>query len=203
MKKILVSSNLCFDKYKNVNIDVKKDLNNYLITIGYCPIYYYSDKINYKFLSKCDGLVLSGSGNINLIKKNKLNFLRDKFELKLFKYFKKEKKPILAICRGLQLISSYQKAKIIKVKNHVRTNHYIYFDRNKEHFKKKLKVNSYHDYGIKNNNIKNFNLIARCQNNFLELAYNKKYKFLGLMFHPERYNISQIEINKFVKKFFK
>ena len=35
------------------------------------------------------------------------------------------------------------------------------------------------------------------------ILMNKKYKFLGLMFHPERYNISQIEINKFVKKFFK
>ena len=33
MKKILVSSNLCFDRYKNINMDVKKDLNNYLIAI--------------------------------------------------------------------------------------------------------------------------------------------------------------------------
>ncbi len=203
MKKILVSSNLFFDSYKNINIDVKKDLNNYLITIGYCPIYYYSNKINYKFLSKCDGLILSGSGNINLIEKNKLNILRDKFELKLFKYFKKRKKPILAICRGFQLISSFQKAKILKVKNHVRTNHYIYFDRNKKNLKKKIIVNSYHDYGIKNNNLKSYNLVARCKNNFIELAYNKKYNFLGLMFHPERYNISQITINKTLKKFFK
>ncbi len=203
MKKILVSSNLCFDSYENINMDVKKDLNNYLITNGYFPIYYYSNKINYKFLSKCDGLILSGSGNINLIEKKKLNFLRDKFELKLFKYFKKRKKPILAICRGFQLISSYQKAKILKVKNHVRTNHHIYFDRKIENLKKKLIVNSYHDYGIKNINLKNYNLVARCKNDFIELAYNKKYNFLGLMFHPERYNISQITINKTIKKFFK
>ena len=58
MKKILVSSNLCFDRFNNINIDVKKDLNNYLIENKYYPIYYYSDRINYKFLSKCDGLIL-------------------------------------------------------------------------------------------------------------------------------------------------
>lgn len=203
MKKILVSSNLNLDNHKNINIDVKKDLNNYLITIGYYPIYYYASEINYKFLSKCDGLILSGSGNINLIEKNKLNFLRDTFELKLFNYFKKRKKPILAICRGFQLISSCQKAKILKVENHVRTKHHIYFDTNKKNFKKKLIVNSYHNYAIVNNNIKNYDLIARCKNNFVELAYNKKNNFLGLMFHPERYNVSQISINKTIKNFFK
>ena len=49
MKKILVSSNLNLDNHKNINIDIKKDLNNYLITIGYYPIYYYASEINYKF----------------------------------------------------------------------------------------------------------------------------------------------------------
>lgn len=203
MKKILVSSNLCFDRFNNINIDVKKDLNNYLIENKYYPIYYYSDRINYKFLSKCDGLILSGSGNINLIEKNKLNFLRDKFELKLFKYFTKNKKPVLAICRGFQLVSSYQKAEVIKIKNHVRSNHNIYFSNDNEYFKKKLTVNSYHEYGIKSINLKNFNFVARCKSNFMELAYSKKNNFLGLMFHPERYNFSQITINKSIKKFFK
>ena len=31
----------------------------------------------------------------------------------------------------------------------------------------------------------------------------KKFKILGLMFHPERKNISQPNINKLVYKFFK
>ena len=153
MKKILVSSNLNYDNHMNINIDVKKDLNNYLIINNYLPVYYYSNKIDYRLLSKCSALILSGSGNINQLEKNKLNWLRDNFELKLFKYFKKNKKPIIAICRGFQLILSKEKAKIIKVKNHVRKNHQIYFNKLEKIFtKKKLLVNSFHNYGIKNIN---------------------------------------------------
>ena len=94
----------------SINILVKKDLNKYLIDNNYLPVYYYSKNLNQKLLSECDGLILSGSGNINKVEKNKLNLLRDNFELKLFRYFRKKKKPIIAICRGFQLISS-QKGK--------------------------------------------------------------------------------------------
>ena len=91
MKKILVSSNLNYDKHMSINILVKKDLNKYLIDNNYLPVYYYSKNLNQKLLSECDGLILSGSGNINKVEKNKLNLLRDNFELKLFRYFKKKK----------------------------------------------------------------------------------------------------------------
>ena len=204
MKKILVSSNLHYDNHMNINIDVKKDLNSYLIINNYLPVYYYSNKIDYKLISKCKALILSGSGNINQLEKNKLNLFRDNFELKLFKYFKKKKKPIIAICRGFQLILSKEKAKIVKVKNHVRKNHQIYFNKLEKTFtKKKMLVNSYHNYGIKNINLKNYDIFAQSSDRCIELAYNKKHKFLGLMFHPERYNPSQIVINKIIKKFLK
>ena len=64
-------------------------------------------------------------------------------------------------------------------------------------------VNSYHNYGIKNINLKNYDIFAQSSDRYIELAYNKKHKFLGLMFHPERYNTSQIVINKIIKKFLK
>ena len=64
-------------------------------------------------------------------------------------------------------------------------------------------VNSYHNYGIKNINLKNYDIFAQSSDRCIELAYNKKHKFLGLMFHPERYNPSQIVINKIIKKFLK
>ena len=127
-EKILVSSNLNYDKHMSINILVKKDLNKYLIDNNYLPVYYYSKNLNQKLLSECDGLILSGSGNINKVEKNKLNLLRDNFELKLFRYFRK-KKPIIAICRGFQLISSQEKVKIIKVKNHVKTIHSIFLNK--------------------------------------------------------------------------
>ena len=203
MKKILVSSNLNYDKHMSINILVKKDLNKYLIDNNYLPVYYYSKNLNQKLLSECDGLILSGSGNINKVEKNKLNLLRDNFELKLFRYFRK-KKPIIAICRGFQLISSQEKVKIIKVKNHVKTIHSIFLNKLRYIFnQKKLSVNSFHNYGIKDINLKNYDVVGVSKDKFVELAYNRKKRTLGLMFHPERYNVSQIVINKIIKNFLK
>ena len=65
-----------------------------------------------------------------------------------------------------------------------------------------LNVNSYHNYKIKNLS-NNFINIAQSNDGSTEIAYSKKFKILGLMFHPERKNISQPNINKLVYKFFK
>ena len=49
----------------------------------------------------------------------------------------------------------------------------------------------------------NFENIAETNDNSIEIAYAKKEKILGLMFHPERKNFSQIPINKLVFNYFK
>ena len=79
--------------------------------------------------------------------------------------------------------------------------HKIYLNSQKEILLHCLFVNSYHDYGIKTINSQNYDLIAVSKYKFVELAYSKKDKFLGIMFHPERYNTSQIIINKTLKNF--
>ncbi|HOJ76930.1 MAG TPA: gamma-glutamyl-gamma-aminobutyrate hydrolase family protein [Bacillota bacterium] len=62
-----------------------------------------------------DGLLLSGGGDIDpalyqeqRIKSHRLTNVdpeQDRFEIALFRYFLKEKKPILAICRGMQILN--------------------------------------------------------------------------------------------------
>ena len=67
-----------------------------------------------------------------------------------------------------------------KINNHVQIHHKI-----KSNDDYPLKVNSYHQYGIKKLG-RNFEIIAYSQDNQIEAIKNKKYNWLGWMWHPER-----------------
>ena len=81
---------------------------------------------NVSDLEKCDGIVLSGGedvhpkyyGKPSYWRKRKalkleVNEARDKFELKVIDKAVKSKKPILGICRGLQIANVYFKGTLI------------------------------------------------------------------------------------------
>ena len=65
---------------------------------------------NYRF----QGIIFSGGNDLYNLKKKKENFLRDKLEKKLIKFFFKKKIPMMFICRGMQLISSLYSIKLVK-----------------------------------------------------------------------------------------
>ena len=60
-----------------------------------------------------------------------------------------------------------------------------------------INVNSFHNYVILTLP-KIFDVIVKHKDNTIELAYSKKFKILSMMFHPERKNRSQANINKLV-----
>ena len=59
------------------------------------------------------------------------------------------------MCRGSQLVGSIFNHKIIKVKNHVSKNHDLKIVKNSL-IKKKIEVNSYHNFAIKDVSINFF-----------------------------------------------
>lgn len=150
-----------------------------------------------------DGLILSGGNDLYSIKKKKENLIRDKNETRLLEYAIKKSIPILAVCRGFQFVNNYFGGTLKKIKNHVNINHEIIFNKKFPNVsKKKLNTNSFHNYAIRNL-ANNFENIAEANDNSVEIAYAKKEKILGLMFHPERKNFSQLYINKLVFNYFK
>ena len=206
MKNIFVSSQILIDNHKQTKILASNDLINYFQSLNINLNFGFSlnNKIINKIVNSNKGLILSGTGDINKLKKNKKNFLRDKFEKKLITKFIYKKKPILCICRGFQLYASINKGKFSKSKKHVRKSHNLEIYKNSKFIKNQnLKVNSYHNYTITNIDKKKINVISTTKDGSIEIAEGKTSKILCIMFHPERKNVSQFKINQIIKSFFK
>jgi gamma-glutamyl-gamma-aminobutyrate hydrolase PuuD len=204
-KKIFISPILKKNKYKEIEFSVGKNWYNFLKKLNYNYYSFYSSSINdiEENLSFSSGVIIQGTGDISKVKKNSENFLRDQFEKKVIDICLKKKIPILGVCRGFQLMNYLFKGKIKKVGDHIKINHYIYFA-NKKNFLKtsKIKVNSFHNYSISNLG-RVLRPVAKCKEGFIEMAENKEYMILCMMFHPERKNFSQSAINLIIKNFFK
>ena len=203
MKSITLSSKIIIDKYKKINFQIDQDLNIFLKELGFShiPIVLKNKNVDFKILKKSSGLILAGGGDLYKYKKNKVNKIRDNYEKKLFKYYYKKNKPILAICRGFQLIVDIYGIKLERINNHVRKFHSLKIDRSKYIKDKSLKVNSYHNYCIKDLP-KNFIKVSNTKDGSIEIAEHKSKKILCLMFHPERKMKSKKNILKSIKNFF-
>ena len=203
MKNFIVSSKLYLDKYgvlsSSYDIDVQNLLNS--LNIKIIPYLNFKKKFSSK-IKEAKGLILLGGGDIYKYNKKKENKIRDKIETKLFKEFYKANKPILAICRGFQLIMHLNKISLIKKDGHVRKKHKLIIKNSRFIKFKNLNVNSFHNYSIfKLPN--NFKSVSKHQDGSIEIAEHKKKRILCLMFHPERKMKSQKILLKELKKFFK
>ena len=158
--------------------------------------------MNFESISKnSDALLICGGGEIGKFSKRAIDHKRDIFEKKLLKSFTKKNKPVLAVCRGFQLIASLNSGKFSKSKNHVRKTHYLKIIKNSKYIKyRNLITNSYHNNVIKKIG-KKFRVVSNSNDGFIEIAEHLNKKILCFMFHPERYNNSNRDIKNIVKNF--
>lgn len=156
-----------------------------------------------------DGLILSGGGDPdpNLYGEDCLQELgditpeRDTFELAILEEFLKTKKPILGICRGLQLMNVFYDGTLYQDIKYVDTNiqhkqkwladlptHDINILENNilfEIFGKKARTNSFHHQMIKDLG-RELTSIATANDGVIEAIQNKNYPFFyGVQWHPE------------------
>ena len=203
MKTLVVSTKISIDKHKKINFHIDQDLSNFLnrLKVKIIPVVLKNNKLDLNSVKYADGLIIAGGGDISKKRKNKVNQIRDSYEKKLFKYYYKKNKPILAICRGFQLIADIYGIKLEKINNHVRKFHSLKIGRSKFIKDKTLKVNSYHNYCIKDLP-KSFINVSNTKDGSIEIAEHKSKKILCLMFHPERKMKSKKNILKSIKIFF-
>jgi N5-(cytidine 5'-diphosphoramidyl)-L-glutamine hydrolase len=133
-----------------------------------------------------DLIIISGGNDIFSYKKIKQNYLRNQIDYKCVKKAINYNISIIGICYGAQFLANFFGNKIIKIKNHVRINHDLHI-KNKLYLNKdKIKVNSFHNFGIINSS-KNLEVLGVCEDKTIEFFKIKNQNFFGIMWHPERY----------------
>ncbi len=202
MKYVLVSQSFSFIKKRNeirdfIDIRLVSFLKKCNLNIILIPNNYENLK-NLLKIKKIKGIILSGGNdifyNLKEIKKDfkikKLSKNRNSIEKKLVSFATKKKLPVIGICRGFQYLNVLGGGKITRIKDHVAIRHKIKIQKsNKYSSLKKLiakNVNSFHNFGIKDNELsKKFDILAFSKN-LVEAAINQKESQLGIMWHPER-----------------
>ena len=183
-----------FYNKKELRFCIDTKLIDWVLFLGFKPLLVSDLKtLNSFFVQssfKINGIILSGGNNIN--KKS----LRYKIEKRLTEISKKKKIPLLGICHGLQFINSVEGGSLKKINNHVRINHKI-----RSNNTYPLKVNSFHEYGIKKLG-RNFEIIAYSEDHQIEAIKHKKYNWLGWMWHPERDKKFDKKLVQITKKMF-
>lgn len=179
---------------KELRFCIDTKLIDWVSSLGFQPLLVSDIKTLNFFLKqnkfKIKGILLSGGNDINK------NSLRYKIEKQLADISKKKKIPLLGICHGLQFINFLEGGSLKKINNHVGVYHKI---KSKDGYP--LKVNSFHEYGVKKLG-RNFRIIAYSSDDQIEAIEHKKYNWLGWMWHPERERVFNKNLKKIAKSFF-
>ena len=171
------------------------DFISYLENLGITPLMIpnnLKDLNNYLSAFKIKGIILTGGNNVDPKKYKSLSHLsdvypeRDETEKILFNYAIDKELPILGVCRGFHFINAELGGKLTHdISGHVNINHILVSS--KSNYNKK-EVNSFHNHGIKNNQLSNkLDCLAITIDGFVEVYENKIAKILGFQWHPERY----------------
>ena len=114
MRNILITQKVFIDKHGQLNWSLENSWFKYFNKekINLIPLNFDTDNKEKLLALKPSGLILSGGNDLYDKIKLKENLIRDKYEIKLLNLAIKNKIPILAVCRGFQLVAKFFKSKI-------------------------------------------------------------------------------------------
>lgn len=117
-------------------------------------------------------LVLSGGNDLGQFTQ------RDNTERTLLALARQQQWPVLAICRGMQLLAQSEGVALQPVDQHVATRHPLQGCWQGE-------VNSYHQYALSQLPA-DYQLLAQSPDGAIEAMRHRQLPWLGIMWHPER-----------------
>jgi len=211
LKKVVVTQRVDHVKdYKETRDATDQKLSEWLIQADLLPVHI-SNKLvdvnkdndvqfikqpmlqNWLETIKPDAILISGGNDIGDYPQ------RDTTEQYLLTWAKRNNKPVLGICRGLQIMAVWAGGNLVRVKNHVGTRHELKICNSDSIWPKE--VNSFHEWGLENCP-PNFEVMATTEDGLIEAIIHKELPWEGWMWHPERNNVFDKFDFKRVKKLF-
>ena len=165
-----------------------------------------------KIVNICDALILTGSPihvNAKLYNQKVItepfNYDKeDELDYKLIDIFRKNNKPILGICRGIQVLNVYFGGSLNQnIPNHENVMHEVTIKKDSilsKYYSDKALVNSTHTQAIEKV-ADDFEVIAKSQDNVVEAMVMDN--ILAIQWHPEKLNdkgFFEFFINNYIKK---
>lgn len=122
------------------------------------------------------GLVLSGGGECAALSGH--IDARDRTEQAALAWAERRGKPVLGVCRGMQVLLAQAGGSLEPVPDHVRVRHAIGTPAGRR------EVNSYHGYGCRH--AADFDVRGRADDGTVEWVEHRQRRQSGVMWHPER-----------------
>lgn len=108
---------------------------------------------------------------------------RDRLEEAAISYCKRQNKPLLAVCRGLQMLNLYLGGTLEPAHGHVATSHAICSDI----LLGIGSVNSFHNWAVQSDGLaKGLVAVATAPDGTIEAVRHDRLPWFGVMWHPER-----------------
>lgn len=184
---------------------VKKQYFEYLKGFELVIIYPY---LNAHAYAQCDGFVIIGGDDINPKYYNEENYAShiveeaiDELDLRVIDYAVKHNKPLLGICRGLQIINVYFNGSLKQhILNHQNDVHKVMLVKEFLEFPSVEIVNTFHHQSIKKIG-DNLRPIYYSPDGEIELIVHSKLPIVATQFHPEKHpdNLLSIKVLDYFK----
>ena len=160
-----------------------------LVEIGYAPFPIpntLSDPIEWVKAADIDGFLLTGGNDLTYVPEaDNPAPERDRTEYKILEFAARNAIPVLAHCRGLQMMNTYMGGDISPCSGHVATRHSLTWRGENGH--DMTEVNSYHNWGVKEADLaEEAEVLAVAEDGSIEAFRHKQLPWLALMWHPER-----------------
>jgi gamma-glutamyl-gamma-aminobutyrate hydrolase PuuD len=114
---------------------------------------------------------------------------RDLTESALLRSSIGQKLPVMAVCRGMQMLNVFHGGRIRAIQGHASQKHAIVRSAevaDPKRFVFNANVNSFHDFGMSPADVVPELEILACAGDSVEAVAHRNYPHLGIMWHPER-----------------
>lgn len=150
------------------------------------------------------GLILSGGNDLShLPGASNASPERDATEASLLACARDTKLPVLAVCRGMQMLNHFLGGKLTPLTGHVNCLHPISVSANAPLLAAYRQVNSFHSWGIKPEDLAE-NLLAQAwaDDGSIEAFVHDQLPWTAIMWHPERPSANAIHDAQLIRKLF-